>query len=126
MAQAPQEVLIALRRIMRATELYSKQLSKTAGLTSPQLLILAAIARMGDVTIGTIAREVKLSQATVTTILDRLERRGLVYRERSTVDRERCMRISRRKGKRRLAPRPRPFSSPSSPATKAWTPGNNP
>jgi len=61
MSQAPQEVLIALRRIMRATELYSKQLSKTAGLTSPQLLILAAIARLGDVTIGTIAREVKLS-----------------------------------------------------------------
>ena len=86
MSQAPQEVLIALRRIMRATELYSKQLSKTAGLTSPQLLILAAIARLGDVTIGTIAREVKLSQATVTTILDRLERRGPVYRERSTVD----------------------------------------
>ncbi|MBL6715364.1 MAG: hypothetical protein RLZZ174_932 [Pseudomonadota bacterium] len=86
MSQAPQDVLIALRRIMRATELYSKQLSKTAGLTSPQLLILAAIQRMGDVTIGTIAREVRLSQATVTTILDRLERRGLIYRERSTID----------------------------------------
>lgn len=80
------DVLVALRRIMRATDLYSKQLSKTAGLTSPQLLILQAISDAGDVTIGTIARHVSLSQATVTTILDRLERRGLVYRQRSTVD----------------------------------------
>ena len=80
------DVLVALRRIMRATDLYSKQLSKTAGLTSPQLLILEAIHDAGDVTIGTIARHVSLSQATVTTILDRLERRGLVFRQRSTVD----------------------------------------
>jgi DNA-binding MarR family transcriptional regulator len=109
MAQAPQEVLIALRRIMRATDLYSKQLSKTAGLTSPQLLILAAIARMGDVTIGTIAREVKLSQATVTTILDRLERRGLVYRERSTVDKRKVHAHLTAEGEEALSTAPTPL-----------------
>lgn len=109
MSQAPQEVLIALRRIMRATELYSKQLSKTAGLTSPQLLILAAIARMGDVTIGTIAREVKLSQATVTTILDRLERRGLVYRERSTVDKRKVHAHLTAEGEGALSTAPTPL-----------------
>lgn len=86
MAERYHSVLVALRRIMRATDLYSKQLSKTAGLTSPQLLILQAIHESGDVTIGTIARQVSLSQATVTTILDRLEKRGLAYRVRSTVD----------------------------------------
>ncbi|HSG88183.1 MAG TPA: MarR family transcriptional regulator [Pseudomonadales bacterium] len=86
MAEHHQEVLVALRRIMRATELYSKQLSRIAGLTAPQLLIMQAIHDSGDVTIGTIARAASLSQATVTTILDRLEKRGFVYRERSTVD----------------------------------------
>lgn len=80
------DVLVALRRIMHATDLYSKKLSKTAGLTAPQLLILQAVRDLGDVTIGTLARHISLSQATVTTILDRLEKRGLVYRERSTVD----------------------------------------
>lgn len=80
------DVLVALRRIMRATDLYSKQLSKVAGLTAPQMLILQAVRDLGDVTIGTVAKQVSLSQATVTTILDRLERRQLVYRERSTVD----------------------------------------
>lgn len=81
-----EEVLITLRRLIRATDLHSKQLVKTAGLTAPQLLLLQAIREKGQVTIGALAREISLSQATVTTILDRLEKRGLVYRERSSED----------------------------------------
>lgn len=80
------EVLVALRRVIRATDLHSKHLSKTTGLTSPQILLLRAIRNRGEVTIGELAEEVSLSQATVTNILDRLEKRGLVYRERSTED----------------------------------------
>ncbi|GAA5524900.1 hypothetical protein Maes01_01459 [Microbulbifer aestuariivivens] len=81
-----EEVLITLRRLIRATDLHSKQLVKTAGLTAPQLLLLQAIREKGQVTIGALAKEISLSQATVTTILDRLEKRGLVYRERSSQD----------------------------------------
>ena len=81
-----EEVLITLRRLIRATDLHSKQLVKTAGLTAPQLLLLQAIREKGQVTIGALAKEISLSQATVTTILDRLEKRGLVYRERSSED----------------------------------------
>jgi DNA-binding MarR family transcriptional regulator len=80
------EVLVALRRVIRATDLHSKRLSKNAGLTAPQLLIMRTIRDLGEVTIGTIADKVSLSQATVTTILDRLELRKLVYRVRSTQD----------------------------------------
>jgi DNA-binding MarR family transcriptional regulator len=80
------EVLVALRRVIRATDLHSKQLSKSAGLTAPQLLIMRAVRDLGQVTIGTIADKISLSQATVTTILDRLELRKLVYRVRSTQD----------------------------------------
>ena len=35
-----QELLIALRKVIRAIDLHSKHLSKTSGLTSPQLLIM--------------------------------------------------------------------------------------
>ena len=80
------EVLVALRRVIRTTDLHSKRLSKSAGLTAPQLLIMRTIRDLGQVTIGTIADKVSLSQATVTTILDRLELRKLVYRVRSTQD----------------------------------------
>lgn len=81
-----EQVLVALRRVIRATDLHSKRLSKTSGLTAPQLLIMQTIRDLGEVTIGTIADKVSLSQATVTTILDRLEHRKLVYRVRSEKD----------------------------------------
>lgn len=79
-------VLIALRRVIRATDLHSKHLAKTTGLTAPQILLLQAIRDKGEVTIGELASEVSLSQATVTSILDRLEKRAFVYRERSQAD----------------------------------------
>lgn len=81
------EVLVALRRIIRATDLYSKRLNKDSGLTAPQLLLLQTIQRMGaGIAINMISKEVNLSQATVTSIIDRLEARKLVKRERSNVD----------------------------------------
>ncbi len=80
------EVLVALRRVIRATDLHSKYLAKTTGLTAPQILLLQTIRDKGEVTIGELANEMSLSQATVTTILDRLEKRGLVFRERSKED----------------------------------------
>lgn len=80
------EVLVSLRRVIRATDLHSKYLAKTTGLTSPQILLLQTIRDKGQVTIGELANEISLSQATVTTILDRLEKRELVYRERSKED----------------------------------------
>ncbi|MFA7553638.1 MAG: MarR family transcriptional regulator [Spongiibacteraceae bacterium] len=79
-------VLIALRRVIRATDLHSKHLAKTTGLTAPQILLLQTIREHGDITIGQIANEMSLSQATVTTILDRLEKREMVYRKRSQED----------------------------------------
>ncbi|MDT8403232.1 MarR family transcriptional regulator [Sulfuriflexus sp.] len=81
-----EEVLVALRRVIRATDLHSKHLAKTTGLTAPQILLLQTIRNKGEVTIGELASDISLSQATVTTILDRLEKRHLVYRERSKED----------------------------------------
>ncbi|MEY1661072.1 MarR family winged helix-turn-helix transcriptional regulator [Isoalcanivorax beigongshangi] len=85
----PHDVLIALRRIIRATDLYSRHLSKTAGLTAPQLLVLQAIERQGPLSMRDLAEAVSLSQATITTILDRLEARQLVRRVRDQTDRRR-------------------------------------
>jgi DNA-binding MarR family transcriptional regulator len=51
-----------------------------------QILLLQAIRKQAGSTIGQLANEVSLSRANVTNILDRLEKRELVTRERSTVD----------------------------------------
>lgn len=81
-----EEVLVSLRRVIRATDLHSKHLAKTTGLTAPQILLLQTIRDKGEVSIGQLANDMSLSQATVTTILDRLEKRELVYREKSKED----------------------------------------
>ena len=49
------EVLIALRQVIRATDLHSRQLLKTAGLTAPQLLVLQAIDSAGELSVSTLA-----------------------------------------------------------------------
>lgn len=81
-----QDVLVSLRRIIRATDMQSKRMEKLCGLTIPQVMVLRAIQELGDVTVKRISAEVSLSQATVTTILNRLESRRLLERVRGEVD----------------------------------------
>lgn len=81
-----QQVLKTLRQIIRAIDLHSKQLERESGLTGPQLLVLQAVHDRGQLTGGELARAVCLSQATVTSILDRLEARGLLARTRGDSD----------------------------------------
>jgi DNA-binding MarR family transcriptional regulator len=81
-----QELLIALRKVIRAIDLHSKHLSKTSGLTSPQLLIMLEIDKVSGVNSSQVAKSVNLSPATVTNILDRLENKNLISRVRDTQD----------------------------------------
>ena len=104
-----EEVLVALRRIIRATDSHSKRLSKEFGLTTPQLLILQSIRDLGDVTIRHISNEVNLSQATVTTIIDRLEDRGMVTRRRSEEDKRKVYTALTGEGKKILKNAPAPI-----------------
>ncbi|CAN0532808.1 unnamed protein product, partial [Scytosiphon promiscuus] len=60
-----EQVLISLRQIIRATDLYSKRLSKLVGLTAPQLLVLKSISELDAVSISKLSQQVSLSQATV-------------------------------------------------------------
>lgn len=81
------EVVIALRRIMHASDLHSKRLARDYGLTTPQIVVLQSIRELGETTTSALSANISLSQATVTTILDRLAQRRLIERYRSVVDR---------------------------------------
>jgi len=76
-------VLINLRRIMQAIDLHSRDLSRRYGITAPQLILLREIQRRGSITVGELARSVSLRQTTVTDILNRLEKLGLISRSRN-------------------------------------------
>ncbi len=105
-----EELLLALRKVIRATDLYSKQLNKLTGLTAPQLLILRELAAAPQgITASEVAQNITLSPATVSNIIDRLELRELIYRERSTTDRRRIVLSLTEQGKTRLADAPRPL-----------------
>lgn len=81
-----QDILLSLRRIMRGMDISSRQLINQHGLTIPQLICLQHLLEQGALASGALANAIALSPATVTGILDRLELRGLVRRERRPED----------------------------------------
>ena len=99
-------MLIALRRVMRAIDLHSRSLVHSHGLTGPQSLVLRATISAGGLTAGELARQVSLSQATVTDIVKRLEARGLLRRARDEADRRRVIITATAQGRRLQASAP--------------------
>lgn len=81
------QIVASIRRIMHAVELHSRRLVEHVGLTGPQLAVLRKTAQLRRTPIGSLARAIHLSQPTVTGILDRLEKRGLIQRTRDEQDR---------------------------------------
>ena len=80
------QVLAALRRIIRAIDLHSRSLVQRYGLTGPQLVVLKELIDRSPQSVSALAGAVNLSQATVTGILDRLERKEMVTRTRDRLD----------------------------------------
>lgn len=85
------DMLVSLRKITQAITLHSRDLSRRYGLTGPQLIILNEIANHQTLSVTELARYISLSQATVTDILNRLEKRGLIERTRDSADRRRVL-----------------------------------
>jgi DNA-binding MarR family transcriptional regulator len=83
------ECLIALRRILRATSLYDRELAAATGVTPAQLRVLQILDYRpdGSITPKALASQMGIAQATVTAIIDKLEASGLLSRERSEADR---------------------------------------
>ena len=105
------DLLVSLRRVIRAIDLYSKKLSKETGLTSPQLLVLHQIEATDGVLAKHVADAINLSSATVTSILDRLESREFVTRERSTEDKRKVKLHLTQKGREALVESPQPLQA---------------
>jgi len=100
-----EQVIIALRRIIRAVDLHSRALLDSHGLTGPQALLLKAL-HNENLTAGELAARISLSQGTVTDILNRLEQRELIRRIRDEQDRRRVRVETTPAGRRLLAQSP--------------------
>src|SRR5262249_3401009 len=61
--------------------------ARELGLTGPQLSVMKLLETMGDLSLSSLSERIRAQNSTVTGIIDRMEREGLVVRERSTSDR---------------------------------------
>lgn len=100
------ESLIALRRILRATEFYERDLAHSVGLTPAQLRVLQIVAERGSATPKSLATQMGVSQATVTALVDKLTARDLVRRAPSEEDRRQTNIVATAQGRARLADAP--------------------
>ncbi|AUX40887.1 MarR family transcriptional regulator [Sorangium cellulosum] len=65
----------------------TKGMASGFGLTGPQLTILKLLESFQDLSLSTLSERIRAQNSTVTGIVDRMEREGLVRRERSKSDR---------------------------------------
>ena len=101
--------LIALRRILRATELYGRTLAQTAGLTPVQIRVLQIVQMQGSTTPTQISSQMGVSPATISTLLDRLAAKGVIERQRSDIDRRQTNIVLTDKGRAAVDGAPDPL-----------------
>jgi len=101
-----EQVLIELRRILRATQLGARTLARESGMTTSQLVALQILNAHGEMTARQIAESMHWKQATVTSLLDRLQERGWITRRRGEQDRRRVHVQLSPEGRRQLVRAP--------------------
>lgn len=81
------DIIYAIRRLIQAGELYTKELNKVYNVSAAQLNCLLALHENGSLPPSQIAKHILVNSSTVTGIIDRLEDKGLVKRVRKSSDR---------------------------------------
>lgn len=65
----------------------TKGMASEYGLTGPQLTVIKLLETFENLSLSSLSERIRAQNSTVTGIIDRMEREGLVRRERSTTDR---------------------------------------
>lgn len=112
-------VLQSLRRIIRAVEIHSKKLAQNHKITGPQLGCLSAVKENGPLTTTKLAQAVYLSPSTIVGIVDRLEEKDLVIRQRGSKDRRQVQTCLTEAGERLVESAPSPLQDTLAEALKS-------
>jgi DNA-binding MarR family transcriptional regulator len=81
------ETVQSLRRIFKAIQDYSQEVSNSFGITGPQLWALKMVSQHPGLALGDLSKKMYLHPSTVTGVIDRLESKGHVVRDRDSADR---------------------------------------
>jgi DNA-binding MarR family transcriptional regulator len=80
-------ILEALVYLYTESRRVTKVVARGVDLTGPQLTVLKMLEGVGDLSLSALSERIRAQNSTVTGIIDRMEREGLVVRARSTEDR---------------------------------------
>ncbi|MFD9668552.1 MarR family winged helix-turn-helix transcriptional regulator [Rhodococcus sp. NPDC059968] len=79
-------VCFNLHAASRAVTAVYRSLLEPLGLTYPQYLVLATLWECGNLSVGELIQRLQLDYGTMTPLLKRMEKRGLVHRTRNPKD----------------------------------------
>jgi len=81
------EIVMSIRRVVRSLYLDSKKMVKQFGLTGPQSHVVRILTSLGPLSSAELSRHLYVTQANMTGIIDRLEKKDLVKRSKKLSDR---------------------------------------
>lgn len=102
------EIMQSLRRIFKSIQDYSHEVSNKFGVTGPQLWALKTIHQNGNLPLGELSKKMYLHPSTISGVIDRLEKKGYVLRDRDKKDRRVVKVDLTPKGKRLVKKAPNP------------------
>ncbi|MGE3841756.1 MAG: MarR family winged helix-turn-helix transcriptional regulator [Vicinamibacterales bacterium] len=120
------EDVLGFMRVMwavdHALQRASKHMNQSSGLTGPQRLVVRLLGRTPGISAGELAAELHLDPSTLTGILQRLENRRLVQRQRDPADARRLRLSLTSKGEACDTPEPGTIESAVSRAMRGRAP----
>jgi DNA-binding MarR family transcriptional regulator len=81
------QIIFLIRKLVQASELYTKELNKKYQVSSAQLNCILTLYEYGPLPLSKIANHIMVKSPTVTGVVDRLEKKGLAERMRNSADR---------------------------------------
>ena len=102
------DTMQSLRRIFKALQNFSHEVSIKFGITGPQLWVLKTIFQNGSLPLGELGKKMYMHPSTITGVIDRLEKKGYVSRDRDRKDRRVIKVQLTPKGKRLVKRAPNP------------------
>jgi DNA-binding MarR family transcriptional regulator len=81
------QILEAIIYLYTESRRITKEVARRANLTGPQLTVVKLLEHLGSLSLTELSEKIRSQNSTVTGIIDRMEREGLVSRARSQEDR---------------------------------------
>lgn len=103
-----QAILKNLRIIFRSAQAHSRWVEKESGLSAAQLWMMWELFNEPGLTVSGLAKVLSIHQSTCSNMLDKIQKKELVYRERSDTDQRVVRLYLTEKGSNLLAKAPRP------------------